>query len=290
MESGRDPKKVGDDKKLCERLMLELEPTLNAARATRAASIMGWVQANDKQLSLTPGGSRLVQKTIEVSSVQQREHFAEMFFQDTMELYTSPHANHVLARLIEVMPPARLSSIVEAIRGKSTTVARNQFGCRILERLIEHCDGIQAEILFSELLEDLEALARHQFGNFVVQHLFEHGTSAMKHACVQTLLPHILQHATHKTASNVVQCMLEHADLTCQAAIADALLAGEGETSLETIATTHYGSFVVQRLVDRLHPRIAAVKTRIRAARPRLQESRFSQKKIVEFLGEAFFR
>merc|ERR1712232_1297375 len=110
--------------------------------------------------------------------------------------------------------------------------------------------------LLDELLEDLEALARHQFGNFVVHSLFEHGTEARKHTCVMKLLPHVLQHATHKTASNVVQRMLVHADLSSQAAIADALLAGEGENSIEAIAATRYGSFVIHLLVDRIHPRI----------------------------------
>ena len=44
-------------------------------------------------------------------------------------------------------------------------------------------------------------------------------------------------------------------------------------TSLEeTIAATRYGSFVVHSLVDKLHPRIDAVKARVKAAHPQLQE------------------
>lgn len=87
-----------------------------------------------------------------------------------------------------------------------------------------------------------EALARHPFGNFVVQHIFEHGLPERKSRCFQLLLPHVLQHATHKTASNVVQRMLEHADVTSQALIADAFLAGQHDLSLETIAATR-GSY-----------------------------------------------
>ena len=191
---------------------------------------------------------------------------------------------------------------------------RHQFGSRILERLLEHCSEQQIGFLLNELLDDLEALARHAFANFVVQHLFEHGTPERKTLCLQKLLPHVLQHATHKTASNVVQRMLEHADVSSQALIADAFLAGEGEASLETIAATRYGSFVIHSLVDKLHPRIDAVKERVKAAHPQLQElrnrfavsgfrsaslaslsvllqeSKFSQKNILDFLGEAFFR
>jgi len=144
--------------------------------------------------------------------------------------------------------------------------------------------------LLDEILADLEALARHPYGNFVVQHLLEHGSPSRKQACARALLPYVLQHATHRTASNVVQRLLEHADVGAQAAVADALLAGEGATSLEAIAATRYGSFVVHHLVDRLHPRIAAVKARVKAAHPQLQESGFSRRKIVDFLGEEFFR
>jgi len=124
----------------------------------------------------------------------------------------------------------------------------------------------------------------------VVQSFLQYGTPARTETCVKIWLPHVLQHATHTTACNVVQHMLEHVDLSCQAAIADAFLAGEGETSLETIAATRYGSFMVHKLVDKLHPRIDAVKARVKAAHPQLQESGFSRRKIVDFLGEGFFR
>jgi len=281
---------IGEDKVQCDCMIADLEPSLDATRAARAASVMAWIQPAARTLSLTQSGSRLVQKAIDVASLKQLDQLAENLLKDTTELYTSPHANHVLAKLIEVMPRGRLVCIGEAMRGKATTVARHQFGSRILESVIVHCTKDQIGYLLDELLEDLEALARHQFGNFVVQRLFEHGTEAWKDQCFQKLLPHVLHHATHKTACNVVQRMLDHANLSCQAVIADAFLAGEGKTSLETIAATRYGSFVVQHLVDRFHPRIDAVKARVKAAHPKLQESTFSQRKIIDHLGEAFFK
>jgi len=289
LEPGSDPMAVGEDKTQCDRLIADLDPSLDTSRAERAAKAMAWILPAARPLSLTRSGSRLVQKAIDVAPALEREKLAELLLQDPMELCTSPHANHVITKLIEVMPPIHLVAIGEAMRGKAAAVARNQFGSRIMERLFEHSAEDQIGFLLDELLEDLEALARHQFGNFVVQRLFEHATVARKHACAQKLRPHILQHATHKTACNVVQRLLEHSDLAWQAAIADDFLAGEGETSLEAIAATRYGSYVVQRLVDRLHPRIDAVKARVKAAHPQLQGSSFSQKKIVDFLGKDFF-
>lgn len=288
-EAARAAEQVGEDKAQCDRLMEDLDV------AERRSEVVSWVlSSNVLSLSLTQFGSRVVQKAI-ASALEvplDREKFAEELLQHAMDLYVSPHGNHVLAKLIEVLPSTRLVCIVEKMRGQATMVARHQFGSRILERLMEHCSEEQIGFLLDELFDgaaNLEALARHPFANFVVQHIFEHGMPERKTRCFQMLLPYVLQHATHKTASNVVQRMLEHADVSSQALIADAFLAGEGEESLETIAATRYGSFVIHSLVDKLHPRIDAVKARVKAAQPQLSESKFSQKNILDFLGEAFF-
>lgn len=45
---------------------------------------------------------------------------------------------------------------------------------------------------------------------------------------------------------------------------------------LETKQDQGYGSFVIHSLVDKLHPRIDAVKARVKAAHPQLSESKFS--------------
>jgi len=289
-----DAAAAGEDRALCDRMAADLEPPLDGARGARAAQIMAWVASGARALSLTQFGSRLVQQAVAVASSAQREQLAEALLresrdEDPTELFCSPHANHVVAKLIAVMPPARLGRVGEAMRGEATSVARHQFGSRVLERLIEHCGENQIGFLLDEIMGDFEALARHQFGNFVVQRTLEHCSKARMHACVEKLLPHVLKHATHKTASNVVGCLLAHSDLDCQAAIADVFLAGRDEMSLETIAATRYGSFVVHHLVDRFHPRIDAVKARVKAAHQQLQESSFSRQKIVNFLGESFF-
>ena len=281
-----DPEQVGEDKSHCDRLMADLETS------ELRCQVVSWVLSYGRSLSLTQFGSRVVQKAIaSASDIAERERFAAELLQHSMDLYVSPHGNHVLAKLIEVLPSTRLVCIAEKMRGQATMVARHQFGSRILERLMEHCSEEQIGFLLDELFDEtnLEALARHPFANFVVQHIFEHGMPERKGRCFQMLLPYVLQHATHKTASNVVQRMLEHADVSSQALIADAFLAGEGESSLETIAATRYGSFVIHSLVDKLHPRIDAVKARVKAAHPQLSESKFSQKNILDFLGEAFF-
>lgn len=285
-----DAKLVGEDKAHCQRLISDLAPTTDGMQTPSAEQVIAWVKSCARTLSLTQHGCRVVQTVVDMCSTQEREQLLEGLLQDVMELCTSPHANHVIAKLVEIMPSGSLSGILSALRGKATTVARHQFGSRILERLIEHGSEIEIGPLLEELLVDIEALARHPFGNYVVARILEHATPNRKHTCVQKLLPYVLQHATHKTACNIVQRMLDNSDLASRALIADAFLAGIGDTSLEAIASTRYGSFVIQHLVDRFHPRIDAVKARVKAAHAQLAASAHSEKKIVQFLGEGFFR
>lgn len=281
-----DPKEIGQNAERCNQMAVQL---VQPSEAAKAAEIMDWVLLTASELSFTTCGSRLVQKAIETASAQQRSQFVEKLLPHTKELCTSPHANHILAKLVQVLPSTQLVRFAHALRGHAVSLARHQFGCRILERFIEHCSEDQIGFLLDEIIFDLEAIARHQYGNFVAQHILEHGTVERKNSCAEVLLPHVLQHSTHRTACCVVQKYLEHADLRWQAAIADVFLAGEGELSLEAIAATRYGSFVVQKLLGTMHPRIVIVKARVKAARPQLQESGFSRRKIVDFLGEEFF-
>lgn len=276
---------VGEDKARCE----EIERLLQSSDAQRDEA-MRWVLAHAVALSLQGGGCRVVQRAIELADASERESLAASLLPEARQLCESPHANHVLAKLIEVLPVTRLTPLLDAFQGQVQTLARHRFGSRILERLTEHCSEAQLGPLLDEAIEDIEALARHQHGNFFVQRLLEHGSASRKRICAEKLLPFVLEHAVHRTASNTLQRLIDHASLDMQAAIADKFLAGEGVQSLEAIAVTRYGSFVVQLLVDRLHPRIDVVKTRIRAAKSQLQASGFSRRKIVEFLGEAFFQ
>merc|ERR1712100_32989 len=96
------------------------------------------------------------------------------------ELYQSPHGNHVVTKIITVMPPTALQSLILELQGRVVNVARHQYGCRLLERLLEHCPVNQVACVIEELLSDAEPLCRHPYGNFVMQHIFEHGSQAWK--------------------------------------------------------------------------------------------------------------
>mmetsp|Transcript_38720 Transcript_38720/g.111287 ORF Transcript_38720/g.111287 Transcript_38720/m.111287 type:complete len:521 (+) Transcript_38720:48-1610(+) len=211
--------------------------------------ILDWVSPCAHKLALAQGSCRVVQRLLEVASASGRDELAERLSPWTVELYESPHGNHVLTKLIEVMPSSSLRPIVERIEEKGgLAVARHQFGCRVLERLIEHCTEKEMGRLNDSFVESAEPLCRHQYGNFVVQHLIEHGASHRGAEVLQRLLPTIAQLAMHRTASHVAQTALTYAGDEGQRAIAAGLLGAAAPHSLLDVAASRYGSYVVEDL------------------------------------------
>jgi len=211
--------------------------------------ILDWVRPCAHKLAMAPGSCRVIQRLLEVVGGSGRDALAERLSPWTVELYESPHGNHVLTKLIEVMPSSSLRPIVERIEEKGgLAVARHQFGCRVLERLIEHCTEKEMGRLNDSFVESAEPLCRHQYGNFVVQHLIEHGASHRGAEVLQRLLPTIAQLAMHRTASHVAQTALTYAGDEGQRAIAAGLLGAAAPHSLLDVAASRYGSYVVEDL------------------------------------------
>merc|ERR1712039_887699 len=101
--------------------------------------IFEWMRGNLQALAISKCGCRVVQKLLEVLGREDRDMLVGELVSSTVDLYESPWGNHVLTKVVEVMPSASLGPIVEQIEHKGyRVVARHKFGCRVLERLIEH--------------------------------------------------------------------------------------------------------------------------------------------------------
>merc|ERR1712066_808399 len=116
--------KIGQYEAHCDRLIANLEPPMDAAGELRFTKTIDWVLSVVRNLSLTQSGSRVVQRVIDVATPEQNERLASGLHKDIMELIVSPHANHVLAKLIKILDPGHSMFIGESMRGKATTVAR----------------------------------------------------------------------------------------------------------------------------------------------------------------------
>jgi pumilio RNA-binding family len=188
------------------------------------------------------------------------------------EALGSPHANFVVQRIVEVLPPAEVDFIVEELTGAAVETAQHRFGCRVLCRLLEHCPHSQTECLVKEILGEAAVLCRHSYGHYVVRHILELGTSWQKRALVEAFVKDPLGLASHRCGSSVVEHALEHASEEDRQVLIRALL--RDANSFARLASTRYGSYVARTLSrlrgkDTAEERMFAVATtqKVRACR-----------------------
>jgi len=165
--------------------------------------------------------------------------------------------------------------IVRRLQAKGcVAVARHRFGCRVLERLIEHGDEGQLRGVIDELIYRAEELARHQFGNFVVQSLLEHGSEAIRCKVLVQLLPSLPYLSTHRTATHVVQQALNHCSDEGRGLLIESLLTAASPYSVAELATSRYGSYVLEELHSVIpEGAYSHVRAQLQAALPMFQDS-----------------
>eukprot|EP00442_Polarella_glacialis_P045053 CAMPEP_0115152138 /NCGR_PEP_ID=MMETSP0227-20121206/65997_1 /TAXON_ID=89957 /ORGANISM="Polarella glacialis, Strain CCMP 1383" /LENGTH=647 /DNA_ID=CAMNT_0002562719 /DNA_START=210 /DNA_END=2155 /DNA_ORIENTATION=+ len=160
----------------CEVMLAQLEDADGRPELMELLATHAW------DMACTAGGTRVVQKALEVASAAERVMLTEQMQGHVREAFaSSPHANHVLQKCIELISPDRVQFVLAEMRGNAVAAARHRYGCRVLERLLEHCPTEQTAPLVDEVLGGAPQLCRHTFGNFVVQHVLEHGTPEQRH-------------------------------------------------------------------------------------------------------------
>merc|ERR1712066_1165746 len=109
--------------------------------------------------------------------------------------------------------------------------------------------------------------------------LLEHGSDCRRYMVVQHLLPHLPLLASHRTASHVVQKMLNHCGAEELAAIVGVIFNAAPPHSLEEIAASRYGSFVVEELLNLRNSNVSEELSRRLANAPRelLESSYFGR-------------
>jgi len=246
-------------------------------------STLTWLLKAARPLALSKQGCRVVQKFIDYADAEHQSKLLDELAPHTVDLYESPNGNHVLTKVIEVLPAARLGAIVRKLEEKGfEEVAKHRYGCRVLERLIEHCPESELKPLIFEVLSNTEALSRHPFGNFVISHLFEHAPTYYKHL-LNYILHQIPQLAMHRTASHVVQKALAYGDQEDKQNIVRALLWAEGDLALNQVARGRYGSFVVEQLSELSPELVADVQHHLGASMPELGQCSFGRRVAEKF-------
>jgi len=218
------------------------------------------------RLAASPTGSRLLQEILEVGDAQVKAQVVKELEGHVQEAWdnteAAPHANYVLQKCVEVMPPPLCLFIRDEMVQSAKDAACSKYGCRILQRLIEHFDNSKMEPLLAQILaeETLPSLMVSKYGNFVVQCVLEHG-SQQQRSLVASVLgtdAQLRALAENSYASHVVQRAMMHCSEQEQRLIVQKVLGMEGNSRLKHSV---YGSFVAREAKKwrRLRQQVEAV-------------------------------
>jgi len=280
-----NPFEIADNAEKCKEFLAKFEKCTPEQCCELGEQLAQWLISAVKMFSLSREGCRVVQKVLETAGAYNRDILAKQLEPHISELIGSPHGNHVVAKMVEIMPPAAVGSVIKAaIKWNPVELARHRYGCRILERLIEHCSEKQMSAVLDALVIQAEPLCRHPYGNFVVSHLLEHGSFVRKVRILDQLLQTLPQLAVHRTASHVVQNIIDHSDESGKQRLVEKLLREQSPHSIIEIACSRYGSFVVEDLANKVSGGKEALRPYLESGVDSLKESQFG-KRVMDCFG-----
>jgi len=249
---------------------------LKSSSEEKRAAIGTWLLPAVLQLTLSPNGTHVIQKAFEVTGGETQIKLSHCLLGRARQLLDSHHGNHVLQKMIVVMPPHAVEFIFHELSlfpGGWAGVVRHRFGCRVAERLLEHCEaGLTAPIV-AAVVADIDSLSRHPFANYVIQHILEYvpaHRSRVVHALIRLGVPFLAQ---HRVASNIVEKAFEHGGAENQQAMIEAILSMNG--AIVEMGRSRYGSFTVRRMLEALHDPLRSMALQeLAVALPSLQASK----------------
>lgn len=262
-----DPFEIANDVEQCRKVMVKLEKGIDHEHNLELTQ---WLIPAVREFCRSPEGSRIVQKILETqgrNSASRNRDIAKHLQADILEVIRSPHGNHVVQKMVEIMPPAHLDFVIQAINVEPETILRNRFGCRIIERLIENCSEEQMSPVFDVIVHQAETLSKHSFGNYVVSSLVEHGSRGRQVSILDQLLPSLpTKLATHHSASHVVQKLINCCDEDAKQRLMKTVLSEQNSHLILGIACSPCGSAVIQDLAEKVNGGKQAI-------RPHLEKS-----------------
>ena len=199
-------------------------------------------------LSCHPLGCRLIQLALERATPREAAELARELRGHIREALMSPHANYVVQKVVTQLTWNSCSFVADELEGFASKFARHRFGCRIFCRLLEFYASQDGTLrLVDEVLQEAEDLCCHPFGHHVAQSVLEHGTDCHRDAVAKTICSNPMGFAQNQNASYLVEKVLSF----CSPHYQRSLLA-ELTESLEELALSRYGCYVVRVLVE--HP------------------------------------
>eukprot|EP00812_Abedinium_dasypus_P004415 NODE_1549_length_1114_cov_353.947120.p1 GENE.NODE_1549_length_1114_cov_353.947120~~NODE_1549_length_1114_cov_353.947120.p1 ORF type:complete len:280 (+),score=85.61 NODE_1549_length_1114_cov_353.947120:3-842(+) len=201
-----------------------------------------------RQLAFDAQGCRTAQDALDAARCNVRAALAGELRGHVLEAATSPHANFVLQKAIEELPPSEAYFIAEEFAGVAARYAKHRYAIRVFCRIVEHFPPDYAQGLLDEAMQEVAALCTHPYGHYLVEHVLEHGFGQHRAIVLQALLDDALRIAAHIHGSLVIECALLYLEFGQRRALCSALVNDTG--SLVRLACSRFGRFVAKALLD----------------------------------------
>jgi hypothetical protein len=159
-----------------ERLVLHLEAG-GEAQCSAVSEITGRV----KSLAFDATGCHVLQVMMRTVDHRVAANLVTELRGCIRKAIMSPHSNHVIKTMVEVLPPEGRGFVVDELRGLGAEMARHKNGSRLLCNLLKHSLNDSGTInLINEVVDEVADLCRHFFGHHVLESVLEHGTPAQR--------------------------------------------------------------------------------------------------------------
>jgi len=224
-----------------------------------------------------------VQKAIEFGEEEEVVTLCSELQGRVCDAIRSPHANHVIQKMVEVSPASSLGFVVEEILGAGAEFARHRYGCRVLCRLVQrHSETSISHMdeLIAELLSDAADLARHTFGHHVIEMVLQIGSTYQRHQIVGSLSSDLMRNAKNRNATYVVERALTSCEDEDRRTLVQELI-GTPEF-LVSLVENQFGCHVAKALLKISGEIFHKMLTNIEAAAPKLQKSKYGRRLMEE--------
>lgn len=182
---------------------------------------------------------------------QQAELTRELEF-EILRVMKCTHGNHVVQKIIQVVPREYIDFILNAIRGQVTALSTHQFACRVIQRILENGTEKDKADIMAELHPSMQMLITHEYGNYVTQHVIQNGKPEDRARIIRLVMSQLLTFSNHKFASNVVEKCIERASTAQRAEIRRQLTTAgsDGTIPLQQMIKDQFGNYVIRKLLD----------------------------------------
>jgi len=274
--AGREP----SDKESCRQLMESL-----AAGGLARAAAFDAIHGHVAHLAFDAAGCRVVQEALKFADREVATSIASELKGLVKEASSCPHANFVIQKIIELLPPTLAEFIIDELFDCVAEVATHRFGCRIICRLLEHSSTAPSTgRLLDKMLRSVRFLCYHSYGHYVIQLLMEHGTKAHRNVVVAALCSDAIKMAKNRHASPIMTGILTSSNIEDKNDLANTIVADD--THLPQLAQDKNGWLVLRALCNVSGEHLQRAQVQLQSHKRALMSSKYGQHVLEELERE----